>query len=300
LEFNKKNIVFGCWPISGDYGIKHNKNSLTLIKKAIDLGIYEFDTAPNYGAGNSEKLLGQLDKKYKKKIIINTKIGNSPNNEKSFDVNFLKKNFEESLLRLKIKKINILFLHNPRNIKNLKEILKFLNKLKKSGIIKKSGLSLANDYKYSKIFISKFDVLQYDFNLLCQKKYLDKFKFKKVIYKRSIFGSGTITEKFLKEKKIKFNKKDHRSKWLNNKRADLIRYHLNKIKEITKKNISLTAYTFVKKNLKKNKIILGFKTLNNLKEFLIIYNENILENNYKKIKRYYNTFLIKYDKRPLV
>lgn len=300
MEFNKKNIVFGCWPISGDYGERKNNRSLILIKKAIDWGISEFDTAPNYGAGNSEKLLGQLDKKYKRKIMINTKIGNSPNNEKSFDVNFLKKNFEESLLRLKIKKINILFLHNPRNIKNLKEIVKFLNKLKKGGIIKKSGLSLANDYKYSKFFISKFDVLQYDFNLLCQKKYLEKFKFKKVIYKRSIFGSGTITEKFLKETKIKFNKTDHRSKWLNNKRANLIKYHLNKIKKITKENISLTSYTFVKKNLGKDKIILGFRTLNNLKEFLSIYHKDILENNYKKIKKYYNTFLIKYDKRPLV
>ena len=71
ISINKKNIVFGCWPISGDYGIKHNKNSLILIKKAIDLGIYEFDTAPNYGAGNSEKLLGQLDKKYKKSNFRN-------------------------------------------------------------------------------------------------------------------------------------------------------------------------------------------------------------------------------------
>ena len=134
MVFNRKNIIFGCWPISGDYGIKKNNESKILIKKAIDWGICEFDTAPNYGGGNAEKLLANLNKKYKDKILVNTKIGNSPTGHKSFDIKFLKKNFKDSLSRLRMKKINILFLHNPRNIENAKEILDYLRKLKKKKI----------------------------------------------------------------------------------------------------------------------------------------------------------------------
>lgn len=299
MEFKKENIVFGCWPISGDYGYKSNKKSINLIKKVINFGIYEFDTAPNYGGGNAENLLGNLNAKYKKKIKINTKIGNSIKNIKSFDINFLKKNFNESLSRLKVKKINILFLHNPRTLRNEKVILNYFNDLKKKKIIAKIGLSLANDFKYSQKFISQFDVIQYDYNLLCQKKFLKNFKINKIKYKRSIFGSGTMTEKFL-NKNIKFKKKDQRSKWLNFKRINLIKYHLNEIKKITKKNISQTAFTFAKKKLNKNKIIVGFRTLKNFKDFLKMYNEDMLENHFKAISQYYTNHLIKYDKRPLV
>lgn len=299
MEFKKENIVFGCWPISGDYGYKSNKKSINLIKKVIDFGIYEFDTAPNYGGGNAENLLGNLDIKYKKKIKINTKIGNSIKNIKSFNINFLKKNFKESLSRLKVKKINILFLHNPRKLKNKKDILRYFNNLKKKKIISKIGLSLANDYRYSHKFINQFDVIQYDYNLLCQKKFIEKFKINKIKYKRSIFGSGTMTEKFLNNN-FKFKKKDHRSKWLSFNRINLIKYHLNEIKKITKKDIDQTAFTFVKKKLNKNKIIVGFRTLKNFKDFLKMYNENMLEDHFEMINKYYTKYLIKYDKRPLV
>ena len=300
MIFNKKDIVFGCWPISGDYGIKQNNKSILLIKKAIDWGICEFDTAPNYGRGNSEKLLANLNKKYNDKILVNTKIGNSPTGNKSFDIKFLKKSFEDSLSRLKMKKINILFLHNPRNIKNTKEILSYLKKLKKKKLIKKFGLSLANDYKYSDKFLNKFEVLQYDFSILCQKKYLQKFKHKKLIHKRSIYGSGTITEKFLKKKIFNFKKIDQRSRWLDNKKAIVIKKHLTKIKKITNTDLDTLAYTFVKKNLGKNKIIIGFKTCDNLKKFKNIYNSKISRENYTKIKKYYFSQLKRYNERPLV
>ena len=247
MEYKKKNIVFGCWPISGDYGFKQNKKSIILIKKAIDFGVCEFDTAPNYGGGNAENLLGNLEAKYKKKIKINTKIGNSLKNIKSFDINSLKKNLKESLSRLKVKKINILFLHNPRKLRNKKIILNYFNDLKKKKIIKKIGLSLANDYKYTKKFISQFDVIQYDYNLLCQKKYIEKFKLNKIKYKRSIFGSGTMTEKFL-NKNIKFNKTDQRSKWLNCKRINLIKHHLNEIKKLQKRILIILHSHLLRKN----------------------------------------------------
>ena len=113
-------IVLGTWPMSGDYGKYDISESKKLIKYFLKKGYREFDTAPNYGFGKSELILGQISNQ--KKIIVNTKIGNNSKKQKSFDYNILKKSFYESLKRLNRKSINILFLHNPRNIRNSKKL----------------------------------------------------------------------------------------------------------------------------------------------------------------------------------
>ena len=85
---------------------------------------FEYDTAPSYGNGKIEFLLGEILGN-KKNIKINTKVGNQPFIGKSFKIDDLKRSFFQSLKRLKVNKINTLYLHNPRNeIKNYKEIKK--------------------------------------------------------------------------------------------------------------------------------------------------------------------------------
>ena len=109
-------IVLGTWPISGDYGKNNIAEAKKLIKYFLAKGYNEIDTAPNYGYGKSELIIGQIPSN--KKLLINTKIGNNSKKKKSFNYNFLKESFNESLKRLNRKSINILFLHNPRKIKN--------------------------------------------------------------------------------------------------------------------------------------------------------------------------------------
>ena len=99
-------IVLGTWPISGDYGKYNVKEAKKLIKYFLSKGYNEFDTAPNYGKGKSELILGKL--LHNKKVLINTKIGNNDKKQKSFNLNFIKKSFSDSLNRLKRKSINIL------------------------------------------------------------------------------------------------------------------------------------------------------------------------------------------------
>jgi aryl-alcohol dehydrogenase-like predicted oxidoreductase len=61
-------LGLGCWAIGGPWTIDGNplgwgdvddQASTRSIQKAIDLGISFFDTAPNYGAGKSERILGE-------------------------------------------------------------------------------------------------------------------------------------------------------------------------------------------------------------------------------------------------
>ncbi|HYB21604.1 MAG TPA: aldo/keto reductase [Thermodesulfobacteriota bacterium] len=69
-------IGFGCWAIGGHgYGTVNDYESISAIKKAMDLGINFFDTADVYGFGHSEMILGKALGDRRKDVIIGTKFG---------------------------------------------------------------------------------------------------------------------------------------------------------------------------------------------------------------------------------
>ena len=53
-------IIIGTWPLSGDYGKIDYKQIQDILEHCYELGIREFDTAPNYGNGVMEKHLGVI------------------------------------------------------------------------------------------------------------------------------------------------------------------------------------------------------------------------------------------------
>jgi len=261
-----KKLVFGTWSISGDYGYKNEKNAKKILTQCFKSKIYEFDTAPNYGFGFSETLLGDVFKR-NNKVLLNTKIGNDHKKIKSFEIKNLEKSFEKSLNNLK--RINILFLHNPRDDVNYNKVNSFLKYLKKSKLINEYGISLARDYKYKKKDLNLFKNYQMDYNLLNFKDYNLKPKMK--IYGRSPFASGLLI-KNLKIKNLRLN--DHRKEWLTKTRLK----NIDKKKSFLLNNISgnlfLNSINFLKKTSKINKIIFGAKNYQQLKKVLYYYNQN--------------------------
>lgn len=74
----------GCWAIGGPWKINgspagwsavDDAESLRAIQHALELGVNFFDTAANYGAGHSERLLGQAFKGRRDQVVIATKFG---------------------------------------------------------------------------------------------------------------------------------------------------------------------------------------------------------------------------------
>jgi len=70
-------IGFGSWAIGGGgwrhaWGPQDDSESITAIKKALDLGINWIDTAAIYGLGHSEEIVGKAIKGISKKPIIAT------------------------------------------------------------------------------------------------------------------------------------------------------------------------------------------------------------------------------------
>ncbi|MCF8261188.1 MAG: aldo/keto reductase [Melioribacteraceae bacterium] len=73
-------IGFGAWQLgnSGAWSAIPYTKSMRLIETALELGINFFDTAPGYGLGDSENILGEvLSKTDRSKIVISTKFGHN-------------------------------------------------------------------------------------------------------------------------------------------------------------------------------------------------------------------------------
>jgi aryl-alcohol dehydrogenase-like predicted oxidoreductase len=276
-----RKIVFGTWSVSGDFKKVVIAKSIKLLRYVYLNGIREFDTAPNYGAGFSEKLLGKAFENYKKKPLINTKFGQNHIRIKEFNIKSLSASLNQSLKNLKVKKINTLFLHNPRKIKNLDQIIKYLKYLKKKKIISNYGISIAKDFDYSSNFINKFKIVQLDHNIIFIKNKFNKIYKNKTVYSRSPLASGTLVNNF--KKKI-FYKKDIRSSWLNERRKQIINKQINFLERLFKKDIFSLSINYLLNDSFCKKCIYGFRTIKQFKEF-----KNTLSK-IKKFKLDFNNF----------
>lgn len=78
---NKIELCFGTSGIMG--AAATDKGRLSILEHAFDQGIRHFDTAPLYGLGDAENLLGKFAKKRRDDIIIATKFG-LPNTIQAF------------------------------------------------------------------------------------------------------------------------------------------------------------------------------------------------------------------------
>jgi aryl-alcohol dehydrogenase-like predicted oxidoreductase len=77
-------LGLGCWAIGGPWLFNgspagwsqvDDAESTRALQRAIDLGVNFFDTAANYGAGHSERLLGKAFKGIREEVVIATKFG---------------------------------------------------------------------------------------------------------------------------------------------------------------------------------------------------------------------------------
>lgn len=69
-------VAVGTWAMGGkDYGRVYDGDSIKAVHRAIDLGVNLFDTAPIYGAGHAEEVLGRALDGVRKDVFIATKCG---------------------------------------------------------------------------------------------------------------------------------------------------------------------------------------------------------------------------------
>ena len=108
-------IGFGAWQLcNGDsWGGMDEKTALRLIDEAIDGGINLFDTAPNYAATMSERILGKALTHRRDRVVLVSKFGHTPEGPKEFSVGWFWESLDASLGRLQTDYLDVLLLHNP-------------------------------------------------------------------------------------------------------------------------------------------------------------------------------------------
>jgi len=76
LPFGASRIALGTWAIGGwMWGGTEEKDAIATIHRALDLGINLVDTAPVYGFGHSEEIVGKALAGRRDKVLIATKVG---------------------------------------------------------------------------------------------------------------------------------------------------------------------------------------------------------------------------------
>ncbi|MFC2057185.1 aldo/keto reductase [Chloroflexota bacterium] len=222
LDIKASCIGFGCWPLGGHgWGKVSESEMVNAIHGAIDLGINIFDTAPIYGLGHSEEVLGKTLGSERKRVIIATKLGLTWKSEEVFQKTTdsspanINREIDESLRRLKTDYIDLYQIHWPDPNTPIEETMSALEKLKKAGKIRCIGCSnfsvelLENSLEYGRI-----RTVQILYNLVDRKveKYLLPFCRDNDIgvLTYSSIAQGLLSGKY--DEHTKFGSDDYRSK----------------------------------------------------------------------------------------
>jgi len=108
-------ISFGAWAIGAAWGEVDDKESLSALHRAVDLGVNFIDTADVYGMGRSERLVARLRKERKETIYVTTKAGRrlNPHTAEGYNKANLTRFIDDSLKNLETDCIDLLQLHCP-------------------------------------------------------------------------------------------------------------------------------------------------------------------------------------------
>jgi len=138
-------IGLGCMGMSFGYGvIADKKQSIELIRKAVELGVTFFDTAEVYGPFINEELVGEALEPFKGQVIIATKFGfNIGGQGLDSRPERIKKVAEASLKRLKTDCIDLFYQHRIDPGVPVEDVAGAVKELIKEGKVKHFGLSEA-------------------------------------------------------------------------------------------------------------------------------------------------------------
>lgn len=148
-DLNLSVIGFGAWGIGGKpfWSSEGDNMSVKSIQKAYDLGVNFFDTAPVYGFGLSEKLIGKALKKVRDKVILATKCGLRWEKEslgaitKNATRESILLEIDQSLERLDTDYIDLYQVHWPDGKTPPEETMAALLEIQKQGKIRHIGVS---------------------------------------------------------------------------------------------------------------------------------------------------------------
>ena len=140
-------IAIGTWAIGGwMWGGTDEAESISTIRSALDHGINVIDTAPAYGFGRSEEIVGKAiaEGRLRDKVVIATKVGLEWQDGKVFrnaSRDRIMREAEDSLRRLRTDYIDIYQVHWPDPLVPIEETAAAMQTLFRQGKIRAIGVS---------------------------------------------------------------------------------------------------------------------------------------------------------------
>lgn len=146
-ELTASRIGLGAWAIGGSWwGGTDEGESVRAILRALELGIDLVDTAPVYGQGLSEQIVGRALREHgdRDSVVLATKTGLSwPGGETVRDARAatIRRELEESLRRLGTDHVDLYQVHWPDPLVPVEETARAMAELYESGKVRAVGVS---------------------------------------------------------------------------------------------------------------------------------------------------------------
>lgn len=170
-------LGFGCGAVGGLMVRGDPADQERAIGRALDAGVNYFDTAVQYGNGESERNLGRALKKLKPAdVVVGTKVRVPPDTKSMAEV--VAKSLEGSLQRLGLERVDIFHLHNPITAAGggdtlstrqvLEEVVPAFEALRRQGKTRLLGITAIGDTSalHAVIDARIFDSAQVIYNML--------------------------------------------------------------------------------------------------------------------------------------
>lgn len=143
-------IGLGTWAMGGGgwafaWGPQDDRESIKAIHRSLDLGVNWIDTAPAYGLGHAEEVLGRVLKHIGEKPFVATKCGRSWDQNRqlfgSLKKEVIRREIEASLRRLHIEAIDLCQVHWPQPEADLEEAWSAIADAVQEGKVRYAGVS---------------------------------------------------------------------------------------------------------------------------------------------------------------
>jgi 1-deoxyxylulose-5-phosphate synthase len=271
-KISAKKIVIGTELFSGSREKKYSYSEIKyFFSKLISIGINHIDTAPSYGVNSSvEKVVGDCLKTKRKNFILSSKFLNKKFSNSNQRLDYLKKEFENTLKNLQTDYIDNYFFHSGENKDFFDDkVWTYLNDLKDKKYIFNLGLALKHDLVKKNSLLQLFKSKNYGISIISTT--LNMFSNESVhklipyckknnlkIWGRMPLAKGLLSGKYKSINEL--NEKDDR--YLKNK---------NITKAIIDYSVKYNINSFKALNWASNhsdKMIIGFKNIKQLKEIL--------------------------------
>lgn len=141
---NVSRICLGSWVFGGDvWGEVDDEVSLRVMEEALEKGVNLIDTAPVYGYGRAEEVIGRFLAGKRDKVMIATKCGlqgKGMSLRPNLSAKFIREEIENSLRRLNLETIDLYQCHWPDPNTPLQETFEEMKKLITEGKIRYIGV----------------------------------------------------------------------------------------------------------------------------------------------------------------